>query len=55
MHARIDRRFLRPEEVGERARRYIAGLLGRVDRRRNGWQMAEVIGERTDRRASSAS
>ncbi len=43
LHVRIDRRFRRPE-VGERARRYLAGLLGRVDRR-NGWQMAEAIGE----------
>jgi SRSO17 transposase len=43
LHARIARRFRRPE-VGERARRYLAGLLGRVERR-NGWQMAKAIGE----------
>lgn len=43
LHARIARRFRRPE-VGERARRYLAGLLGRVGRR-NGWQMAEAIGD----------
>ena len=43
LHARIARRFRRPE-AGERARRYLAGLLGCVERR-NGWQMAEAIGE----------
>ncbi len=43
LHARIARRFLRPE-VKERARRYLAGLLGRLERK-NGWQMAEQIGE----------
>ena len=43
LHARITRRFLRPE-VKERARRYLAGLLGRLERR-NGWQMAEAMGE----------
>jgi SRSO17 transposase len=39
LHARVARRFLRPE-VRERARRYLAGLLGRVERK-NSWQMAE--------------
>jgi SRSO17 transposase len=43
LHARIAHRFLRPE-VGERARRYLAGLLGRVGRK-NGWQLAEQMGE----------
>jgi SRSO17 transposase len=43
LHARIVHRFLRPE-VGERARRYLAGLLGRVGRK-NGWQLAEQMGE----------
>ncbi len=43
LHARIARRFRRPE-VGERARRYLVGLLERVDRK-NGWQMAERLGE----------
>ena len=43
LHARIARRFLRPE-VKERARRYLAGLLGRLERK-NGWQLAEQMGE----------
>lgn len=43
LHARIAHRFLRPE-VRARAYRYLAGLLGNV-RRKNGWQMAEAIGE----------
>jgi SRSO17 transposase len=43
LHARIAHRFLRPE-VRARAYRYLAGLLGDV-RRKNGWQMAEAIGE----------
>jgi len=43
LHARIVRRFLRPE-VKERARRYLSGLLGRLERK-NGWQMAEEMGE----------
>jgi SRSO17 transposase len=43
LHARIAHRFLRPE-VKERVRRYLTGLLGDV-RRKNGWQMAEAIGE----------
>ncbi len=41
--ARIAHRFLRPE-VRQRAYRYLSGLLGEV-RRKNGWQMAEAIGE----------
>jgi SRSO17 transposase len=43
LHARVARRFLRPE-VKERARRYLGALFGRVERK-NGWQMAEQIGE----------
>ncbi len=43
LHARVSRRFRRPE-VRDRARRYLSGLLGRVDRK-NGWQMAEQMGE----------
>jgi SRSO17 transposase len=43
LHARIAHRFLRPE-VRQRAYRYLTGLLGDV-RRKNGWQMAEAIGE----------
>ncbi len=44
VHARIAHRFRRSEVRG-RARRYLAGLLGRVDRK-NGWQMAEHLGEK---------
>jgi SRSO17 transposase len=44
LHERIGARFARSEARG-RARRYLAGLLGRVERK-NGWQMAEAIGER---------
>jgi SRSO17 transposase len=47
LHARIAHRFLRPE-VRARAYRYLAGLLGNV-KRKNGWQMAEAIGEATPR------
>ena len=43
LHARIAGRFRRPE-VRERVRRYLAGLLGRVERK-NSWQMAEQMGE----------
>ncbi len=43
LHARIAPRFRRPE-VRERARRYLAGLLDRVERK-NGWQLAEQLGE----------
>jgi SRSO17 transposase len=42
-HAHIAHRFSRPE-VRERAYRYLSGLLADV-RRKNGWQMAEAIGE----------
>ncbi len=44
LHARVAGRFLRPE-VRQRAYRYLAGLLGRVERK-NSWQMAEEMGER---------
>ena len=43
LHARIARRFRRPE-VRKRIRHYLAGLLAEI-RRKNGWQMAEAIGE----------
>ncbi len=43
LHGRVAGGFLRPE-VRERARRYLAGLLGRVERK-NGWQLAEQMGE----------
>src|SRR3954468_4454501 len=43
LHARIGRRFARAE-ARDRARRYLAGLLERVERK-NGWQLAEAIGE----------
>ena len=48
---RIAHRFRRVE-VRERARRYLVGLLDRVERK-NGWQLAEAIGE-AGRRACSA-
>lgn len=43
LHGRIAHRFAR-SEVRERAKRYLRGLLGRVERK-NGWQLAEAIGE----------
>ncbi|HEX2741044.1 MAG TPA: IS701 family transposase [Rubrobacter sp.] len=45
LHSRIAPRFARPE-VRERAGRFLRGLLGPVERR-NGWQLAEAMGERT--------
>jgi SRSO17 transposase len=45
LHARISPRFGRPE-VRARVGRYLTGLLGPVERR-NGWQLAEQIGERS--------
>lgn len=45
LHARIAPRFRRPE-VRARARGYLHGLLGRSTRK-NGWQLAEALGERT--------
>ncbi len=47
LHARIATRFRRPE-VRARAGRYLAGLLARVERK-NGWQLAEQLGERHPR------
>src|SRR6188508_2291113 len=43
LHARIAHRFARTE-ARERAARYLAGLLDRVERK-NGWQLAEAMGE----------
>jgi SRSO17 transposase len=43
LHGRIAHRFRRPE-VRQRARRYLQGLLGSVERK-NGWQLAEQLGE----------
>jgi len=43
LHGRIAGRFRRAE-VRERAKRYLAGLLDRVERK-NGWQLAEHLGE----------
>jgi SRSO17 transposase len=43
LHGRIAPRFARPE-VRERGRRYVLGLLERVERK-NSWQVAEAIGE----------
>jgi SRSO17 transposase len=43
LHARVAGRFARPE-VRARVRRYLGGLLSRVERK-NGWQLAEAIGE----------
>ena len=48
LHARIAHRFLRPE-VRARAYRYLAALLLGNLKRKNGWQMAEAIGEATPR------
>lgn len=44
LQARIAPRFVRAE-VRARAGHYLAGLLGPVERR-NGWQLAEALGER---------
>ncbi len=43
LHERIGRRFAR-SEARDRVKRYLVGLLGRIERK-NGWQMAEAIGE----------
>lgn len=43
LHGRIAHRFRR-SEARERAKRYLAGLLDRVERK-NGWQLAEHLGE----------
>src|SRR3954470_4126812 len=43
LHGRIAHRFAR-SEARERVKRYLLGLLGRIERK-NGWQLAEAIGE----------
>jgi SRSO17 transposase len=43
LHDRVGHRFRR-SEARERAKRYLAGLLDRVERK-NGWQLAEHLGE----------
>ena len=43
LHGRVAGRFRR-SEARERAKRYLAGLLDRVERK-NGWQLAEHLGE----------
>ena len=45
LHARIARHFQRPE-VRARAGKFLAGLLDPLERR-NGWQLAEALGERS--------
>jgi hypothetical protein len=52
LHERVGRRFAR-SEARERVKRYLVGLLGRVERK-NGWQMAEAIGERDPPRGATA-
>ena len=42
VHGRVGYRLAR-SEARERARRYLVGLLGQVERK-NGWQLAEAIG-----------
>ena len=44
LHRRMGQRFAR-SKARERVKRYLVGLLGRVERK-NGWQMAKAIGER---------
>ena len=44
LHERVGHRFVR-SEARKRVKRYLLGLLGRIERK-NGWQMAEAIGER---------
>ena len=43
LHGRIAHRFAR-SEARERVKRYLLGLLGRIERK-NGWQMAEAMGD----------
>src|SRR5260370_41165220 len=43
LHARIAPHFRR-REARERVRRYLQGLLGHIERK-NGWQLAEALGE----------
>jgi hypothetical protein len=51
LHERIGRRFAR-SEARERVKRYLFGLLGRVERK-NGWQLAPKPSGSTTHRASS--
>ncbi|MEA2598680.1 MAG: hypothetical protein QOF01_5149 [Thermomicrobiales bacterium] len=51
LHARIAHRFARAE-ARERAGRYLAGLLDRAERK-NGWQLAEAMGEAGSRGGSA--
>jgi SRSO17 transposase len=44
LHERVSRRFAR-SEARDRVKRYLAGWLGRIERKK-GWQLAEAIGER---------
>ena len=44
LHRRIAGRFAR-SEARERVKRYLVGLLGRVEHK-NGWQLAEAIGDK---------
>jgi SRSO17 transposase len=44
LHERIGHRFAR-SEARERVRRYLFGLLAQVERK-NGWRLAEAVGER---------
>jgi hypothetical protein len=44
LRRRVGHRFCR-SEARERVKRYLVGLLSRVERK-NGWQMTEAIGER---------
>lgn len=44
LHERVGHRFAR-SEARDRVKRHLVGLLGRIERK-NGWQMAEAIGER---------
>ena len=53
LHQRIAGRFSR-SEASERVKRYFVGLLGRIERK-NGWQLAEAIGETDPHRAFSVS
>jgi SRSO17 transposase len=43
LHARVAPQ-VRRREARQRARRYLEGLLGQIERK-NGWQLAEALGE----------
>ncbi|PLS85591.1 MAG: hypothetical protein CYG60_11760 [Actinobacteria bacterium] len=53
VQARIAGHF-RPAEVKGRVRRYLLGLLSRVEPK-NGWQMAQQVGEAGPHKGRSAS